>query len=535
MRFDDWKPPQIDHGKLSKWNWVVYHPENLKMGKNVDIGAFSYINAKYGVELGDEVQLGSHCSIYSFSTIDNKHAPVVLKKNARIGSHSTVLPGVTIGENTTVGAHSFVNKDIPANVIAFGVPVKIYKKNEEEKNTSGTNIKEADLSGKNINGENIKKPEWKISLFKTHSDQDDIEAVTSVIKRGTFWACGPEIQEFEEKIADYVGTKYALTFNSGTSALHTLLLAQGIGPGDEVIVPSFTFISTANAVLLAGAKPIFAESESETFGLDAEDVEKRITSKTKAIIPLHYGGFPSRDIEKLRKVVDEKGIFLIEDAAESIGSNIGGKKVGTFGHSSMFSLCQNKVLAAGEGGLIVTDSKEIYEKSKLIRSHGRVEEAEDYFSSTGDNDYIQVGYNYRMPTILAALGLSQLNKIQKIIDIRREKAHYLTENFSKVDGVIVPKELPNHFPVYQMYTIQLRSKEIRDELQKYLTEKGIMSKVYFNPIHLKTIYKKQGCGMGDLPFTESLSDKVLNIPLYPDITKEDLDYVIENIKSFFDK
>jgi len=377
--------------------------------------------------------------------------------------------------------------------------------------------------------------EWRIPLFKTYSDEEDVKAVAKILRRGTYWANGPEIQEFEKKIADYLGVKYALTFNSGTSALHTLLLAHNI-KGKEIIVPSFTFVATSNAVILAGGKPVFAESESETFGLDAEDVEKRITNKTKAIIPLHYGGFPSRDIEKLREIADKNNLLLIEDAAESIGSHINGKKVGTFGDSAMFSFCQNKVLAIGEGGMIVTNSEGVYEKAKLLRSHGRVELAEDYFSSTKDNDYIEAGYNFRMPTICAALGLSQFNKINKIIETRRDHGHYLSEALSRIDVITIPKELENHFQVYQMYTIQLKDKKTRDALQQHLVKNGIMNKIYFEPVHLKTLYKKDyGYKEGDLPKTETLSNNVLNIPLYPDMKKDDLDYMIKAIQDFFQK
>jgi len=374
--------------------------------------------------------------------------------------------------------------------------------------------------------------EWKIPLFKMYSDEKDIKAIAKVISRESYWATGPEIQEFERKIADYLGANYALAFNSGTSALHTLLLAHDV-KGKEVIVPSFTFIATASTVILAGGKPVFAESEPETFGLDADDVEKRITNKTKAIIQLHYGGFPSRDIEKLRKIADENNLLLIEDAAESIGSHINGKKVGTFGDSAIFSFCQNKVLAIGEGGMIVTDSQKIYEKAKLLRSHGRVELAEDYFSSTKDNDYIEAGYNFRMPTICAALGLSQFNKIEKIIKIRREFGHYLSKSLSKIDKITVPKELKNHFQVYQMYTIQLKDKKTRDGLQEHLVKNGIMNKIYFEPVHLKTLYKRDyGYKEGDLPKTEALSKRILNIPLYPNMKKEELDYMINTIKDF---
>ena len=375
--------------------------------------------------------------------------------------------------------------------------------------------------------------EWKIPLFKIYSDQDDIDAVSKIIERGLYWADGPEIAEFEKKIAEFVGTKYALTFNSGTSALHTILLSCEMD-NKEVIVPSFTFISTVNAVVLANGTPVFAETESETFGLDAEDVKRKITKKTKAIIALHYGGIPSKNIEKLRKIANENNLLLIEDAAEAMGASINGKKVGTFGDAAMFSFCQNKILPIGEGGAIVTNSKDIYEKAKLIRSHGRVEELEDYFSNIGDNDYIDVGYNYRMPTVLAALGLSQFKKIQKIIDARRDKARYLNQRLSQIEGVKVHDEIIGHFSVYQLYAIQLENERARDSLQQFLKNKSIMSKVYFNPVHLKTIYKKKyNSKKGDLPQTEALSKKILNLPIYLHMSKDEMDYIIESIEEFF--
>lgn len=375
---------------------------------------------------------------------------------------------------------------------------------------------------------------WKIPLFKMHSTEEDINSVSKVIKRGTYWADGPEIRKFEKKIANYIGTKYALSFNSGTSALHVLLLAHDI-KGKEVIVPSFTFIATANAVILAGGIPIFAESETDTFGLDAKDVKKRITKKTKAIITIHYGGFPAKDTKELKKIADQNNILFIEDAAESLGAKINERKIGSFGHSAMFSFCQNKVLTTGEGGMIVTNDKEVYERAKVLRSHGRVDGANDYFYSTGDNDYIQVGYSFRMPTICAALGLSQFNNLQGVIKSRIKHANYLNKNLSKIKGISIPKKLPNHYQVYQMYTIKLNNEKIRNDLQQHLTKKSVMSKVYFEPIHLKEIYKRKYMFKeGDLPKTESLSKRVLNIPLYPDIKEKDLDYIIKSIKEFFE-
>ena len=373
---------------------------------------------------------------------------------------------------------------------------------------------------------------WKIPLFKIYWEEDDIDAVSRVIKRGNYWATGPEIEQLEKSISNFFSKKYAISFNSGTSALHAVLLAHNIR-NVEVIVPSFTFVSTANAVVLAGSKPIFAEIEDQSYGLDSDDVKEKITNKTKAIIPVHYGGAPCKEIKALKEIADDYKLLLIEDAAESFGAKINNKLVGTFGLSAMFSFCQNKVLTTGEGGAIVTDDEKIYQKAKLIRSHGRVERSEDYFASTEDNDYIAAGYNFRMPTMVAALGISQLNKIENIVDMRRKQAKYLSECLSKIEGIIVPKELEGHFSVYQMYTIQLKNEKTRNELQEYLSQNGIMSKIYFNPVHLKTVFRKKFAGNQEVPKTEKLSKMLLTLPFYADMSKTDLDLIVSTIYAFF--
>ena len=373
---------------------------------------------------------------------------------------------------------------------------------------------------------------WKIPLFKTYWDEEDIRSVTSVIKRGSYWATGPEIQAFENKIAEYVGTKYAVTFNSGTSALHALLLAYDIKHGEEIIVPSFTFMATANAPLFVGAKPVFAEIEDRIYGLDPEDVKERITAKTKAIMPIHYGGCPCL-IRELKGIAEDHKLLLIEDAAESLGAKIKDNKVGTFGDSAMLSFCQNKIITTGEGGAIVTDSKEIYEKIKLIRSHGRLE-TQDYFTSTGYMDYVTLGYNFRMPTMIAALGVSQIKKIDKVIEMRRERAEYMTEKLSKIKEITLPIPPPDYFHVYQMYAIRI-NENLRDDLMKYLSERGIMTKVYFPPVHLTHFYRtKFGYDRGELPITEEISDQVLSLPLYPTLTEKEIDYITEKIDNFLE-
>lgn len=370
---------------------------------------------------------------------------------------------------------------------------------------------------------------WKIPLFKSYWEEDDVDSVTRVIRRGSYWAAGPEIDELEKEIAKYVGTKYALTFNSGTSALHADLLAHNITDG-EVIVPSFTFIATANAVLLARAKPIFAEIEDKSYGLDPEDVKERITNKTKAIIPIHYGGAPCINIRALREIADDHNLLLIEDAAESLGSKINNEMVGTFGHSSMFSFCQNKIITAGEGGTIVTDLEDVYQKLKLIRSHGRLENQDDYFTSNKELDYIQVGYNYRMSSLSAALIVSQLKKIKRIINLRREKAKYYNIKLKKNKSIKIPFESQDSYHVYQMYTIQLEDNDSREKLRMELQKSKIMTRVYFEPVHLKTLYLERFNYLeGDLPETEKISKKVLTLPLYPTISNNEIDKIVEII------
>jgi len=372
---------------------------------------------------------------------------------------------------------------------------------------------------------------WKIPLFKIYWDENDVEAVSNVIRRGTYWANGKEIPEFEEEIAKYVGTKYAVAFNSGTSALHALFLAYDI-QSSEVIVPSFTFIATANSVLMANGKVVFAEVETDSFGLDANDVNEKITKKTKAIMPVHIAGQPCKDIKELTDIAQDKNLLLLEDAAQTLGSYSKYGKAGTFGDAAMFSFCQNKVITTGEGGLLVLDDEKIYEKLKLIRSHGRLESSNsDYFSNINDNEYIQIGFNFRMSSMTAALGLSQYRKISKVLEIRKQKAAYLNEHLVKLDGLTVPKAFNDANHIYQLYILKFTESDLRDKVQEHLQDKGVMSKVYFNPIHLKEFYRKTfSYKEGDLPVTEDLSTKVLSLPMFNDLTTDEMDYMIDSIK-----
>ncbi|HUK92681.1 MAG TPA: DegT/DnrJ/EryC1/StrS family aminotransferase [Methanomicrobiales archaeon] len=369
---------------------------------------------------------------------------------------------------------------------------------------------------------------WKVPLFKIYWEEDDVESIAGVIRSGMNWATGPKVEEFEQKVVDFTGVEHAVTFNSGTSALHAAMIAYGIGPGDEVIVPSFTFIATANAPLFVGGKPVFADVEEETYGLDPSDVAEKITRKTKAIMPIHVGGCPCH-IRELAEIAEDRHIPLIEDAAESLGSRIGGRKVGTFGDSAMFSFCGPKVITTGEGGVIVTGRKDLAEKLKLIRSHGRAE-TKDYFSTNEYLDYVTLGYNWRFSNILAALGITQLAKIDRIVGMRRRNAAYMTKRLNReAPGVKTPSPPDGYYHLFQMYTIRTQG---RDALMDHLGKKGIMAKVYFPPVHRTHFYRNVLHDRSLLPVTEKLAGDSLTLPMYPNLTTEDMDLMISEIGAF---
>ena len=371
----------------------------------------------------------------------------------------------------------------------------------------------------------------KIPLYKIFTDREDNRAVNKVLQRGMDWAIGPEIAEFEKKLTSYIGTKYCIAFNSGTSAGHAALLAININSG-EVIVPSFTFISTANWPLMVNAKPKFVDIEEENFGLNPERVKSEITKNTKAIIPIHYGGLPCKIIE-INRIARNKKIPLIEDCAEALGTKIKGVSVGTFGQMSIFSFAPNKILTTGEGGAICTDSRKIFEKLQLIRSHGRLIN-ENYFKTSQLPNYISIGYNWRMSSMTAALGLSQFDKLDRIIQLRRRHARFYVSKLKKINEIKLPDVPKDHLHVYQLFTIQLKNNLIRHKLQKFLASKGIMTKVFFEPIHLSKFYKKSGFGKKSLSNTEKISRTVLSLPIFPGLKSEEITHICDSIKEFFE-
>jgi|TARA_B100001013_G_C24599325_1_gene438090 perosamine synthetase len=374
---------------------------------------------------------------------------------------------------------------------------------------------------------------WKLPLYKIYSDDEDLNLITKIIKRGEKWAIGPEIDELEKSIANYIGVDYCIALNSGTSALHSLLLAYGLGKNDDIILPSFSFISTANSVLFVDANPIFVDIEEDTFGLDPSQVLENLSSSVKAIMPIDYAGMSCK-IFDIKKIADDNNLVILEDAAEGLGSSINGKRVGSVSNSAIFSFCGNKVLTTGEGGAVVTHSKEIAERIKLIRSHGRVDK-NNYFDDPSNPDYLGLGYNWRMSAITASLGLSQMSKLDKLIKMRQDNANYLSTHLSKHSKIKVPSTPNGYEHTYQMYTIRLPDKSTRDSLHDFLTTRRIFSKVYFTPIHTTTFYQQKfGDSSITLPITEKISQQVLTLPLYPNMTIEEKDLLVQTISEFFE-
>lgn len=374
---------------------------------------------------------------------------------------------------------------------------------------------------------------WKVPLYKIYTDYDDQKAVSKVIKRGMSWAIGPEIEQFETLLTKYINRKFCITFNSGTSALHASLLSLGIKTNNEVIVPSFTFIATSNSVLMVNAKPKFLDIEKTTLGLDPKLLESKINIKTKAVIPIHYAGLPCK-IDEIKKITMKHKIPLIEDAAESFGAKIKNKKVGTFGDLSILSFAGNKVLTTGEGGAVLTDLKSLHDKLKLIRSHGRIDTS-NYFLSSKSPRYVSLGYNWRMSSISAALGISQLKKLDKLILLRQEKAKYYYKKLKKINEIQLPNVPSDSTHVYQLYSIILPNHKIQKNLQNFLTTQGIMTKIFFTPVHETYFYKKILQQKFNLPITSTVSKQILSLPLYPTMTKDEMNYVCDSISQFFEK
>ena len=330
---------------------------------------------------------------------------------------------------------------------------------------------------------------------------------------------GKFIQEFEKAFAQQLGIPYAISVSNGTVALHLALLASGIGPGDEVLVPSFTYIASVNAITYTGAVPVFVDSCSRTLQMDPNDLEHRITTKTKAIMPVHLYG-DMCDMDKIMAIALRHGLQVIEDCAEAFGSSYQGKPAGTMGTLSTFSFFGNKTITTGEGGMVVTKDPSLYQLAMRLKGQG-LAEGREYWHDI-------IGYNYRMTNICAAIGLAQLEQATDLIREKREIAsHYNYE--LQICDLELPAERPGIVHTYWMYTILVTDAGQREPLRAYLKSKGIETRPTFYPVHHMPMYAS---GHHSLPVADDISSRGINLPSYPGLTKENIQEICGHIRNF---
>lgn len=369
-----------------------------------------------------------------------------------------------------------------------------------------------------------------IPYGKQTIDQDDIQAVVDVLQ-SDFLTTGPKIAEFEQTVADYVGAKYAVAISNGTSALHAACFAAGIGPGDEVITTPFTFAASANCVLYCGGTPVFADVDPKTYNIDPEDIQRKITDRTKAIIAVHLAGQPC-DMDAIHSIAREHGLIVIEDGAHALGSVYKGKKVGSMSDMTTFSFHPVKPITTGEGGMIVTDNEDFYKKMILFRSHGITRDDSMMTRNDGPWFYQQfdLGYNYRITDIQCALGCSQMKKLDRFLALRKEIVAHYNEAFADCDNIITPYQLSDTESGWHLYIVQVKNCDRRQVFEK-MREKGIGVNVHYIPVYMHPYYQEHGYENVHCANAEEIYSHIISLPLYPGLTSEQQDYVIDTLKS----
>lgn len=360
-------------------------------------------------------------------------------------------------------------------------------------------------------------------------EEDDIQAVVDVL-RSDYLTTGPKIAEFEKMVADYVGAKYAVAISNGTSALHAACFAAGIQPGDEVITTPLTFAASSNCVLYCGGTPVFADVDPKTYNIDPEDIRRKITDKTKAIIAVHLAGQPC-DMDEIHKIAKEHDLIVIEDGAHALGSVYKGKKVGTLSDMTTFSFHPVKPITTGEGGMIVTDNEEFYQKMMLFRSHGITRDENLMTRNDGPWFYQQLdlGYNYRITDIQCALGCSQMKKLDRFLALRKEIVARYNEAFADCENIVTPYQLPETESGWHLYIVQVKNCD-RRKVFEALREHGIAVNVHYIPVYLHPYYQEHGYKDVHCRNAEEVYSHIISLPLYPTLTEEQQQYVIKTLK-----
>ena len=360
-------------------------------------------------------------------------------------------------------------------------------------------------------------------------EDDDIEEVVKVL-RSDFLTTGPKVEELEQSVKDYTGAKYAVAISNGTSALHAACYAAGIGPGDEVITTPLTFAASANCVKYCGGTPVFADVDAKTYNIDPEDIRRKITDKTKAIIPVHLAGQPC-DMDAIHQIAQEHHLIVIEDAAHALGSEYKGRKVGSMSDMTTFSFHPVKPITTGEGGMIMTDDPNLYQKLSLFRSHCITRDPELMSENQGPWYYQQLdlGYNYRITDIQCALGASQMRKLDRFLERRRELVDRYNQAFAGWEDVVTPYQMPDTKSGWHLYIVQIKNHDRLAVFEK-MREAGIGVNVHYIPVYQHPYYQQNGYKDVCCPNAEEIYAHMMSLPLYPGLTNEQQDAVVDTLK-----
>lgn len=359
-------------------------------------------------------------------------------------------------------------------------------------------------------------------------DEKDIEAVINVLK-SDFLTTGPKVEDFEQKVASYVGAKYAVAIANGTAALHAACFAAGIEKGDEVITTPITFAASSNCVFYCGGTPVFADINSKTYNIDPEDIERKITPRTKAIIPVHFTGQPC-EMDEIHAIARKYNLLVIEDAAHALGAVYKGKRIGTLSDMTTFSFHPVKHITTGEGGMIVTDNEVLYQRLKLFRTHGITREADMMKKNDGPWYYEQLdlGYNYRITDFQCALGSSQMDKLPQFLRRRKEIAKGYDEAFAANPEIETPFQRKDVENAYHLYVIRVKNGQ-RREVFEQLREAGIGVNVHYIPVYQHPYYREHGYGDIYCKNAEEYYKECISLPIYPTLTEKEQQYVIDKV------
>lgn len=362
----------------------------------------------------------------------------------------------------------------------------------------------------------------RLEMSSADLNESDIDAVVAVLRSGRL-ALGPKTVEFESAIADYTGVKYAIAVSSGTAALHLIVRALGIGLGDEVIVPSFTFAASANAFLFEGARPRFVDIEAETYNLDPEDVEQQITPRTRAIMVVDVFGQPA-EWEALEAIAAKHNLLLIDDCCEAIGAEYRGKRLGAFGQAGAFAFYPNKQMTTGEGGIITTNSEEIARICRSLRNQGR-DEMGAWLT------HVRLGHNYRITEMSAALGLSQLKRLESFVEKRAQVAHQYRQALADIPGLKTPFVRSGVRMSWFVYVVTLPEGTDRDEIIARMDARGVAVRGYFAPLHRQQYMKPYLLEDRALPVTENIAARSIALPFHNNLSRAEIDYVAAALRA----